>query len=718
MRMDLILFLLSLAISASAAVPPVPWPATDGIGRSLPLEAQTGPPRSDRTVAMFYFLWLGPHAQSGGPWDVTKILTEDSEAMQKPHSPLWGPLHAPHHWGESIFGYYQTDDPYVLRRHAQMLTDAGVDTVVFDVTNQLTYRDQYRALLHAWSQVRADGGRTPQIAFLCPFWQPAKVVRELWRDLYEPGLHPDLWFQWEGKPLLLADPERLGDQSVGFDFNEQPAELKPARTLGQSFAVERAFSALSVRVPTWHSDASAVTLTLRKGGPDGEVVTTRRIDRIADNDWLRLDCPAEARAGTYVVELSDPAGRVGWWSKPEGAVLAGSALADGRVVPGARSIRLEFADPLVDRLQSFFTFRTPQPDYFRGPTGPDMWSWLEVFPQHVFHNSRGEKEQMSVGVAQNAVGGRLGSMSESGGARGRSFRNGARDTRPEVVAHGLNFGEQIQQALRADPRVLFFTGWNEWIAGRHAEFNGIREPVMFVDQFDQEFSRDIEPMKGGHGDAYYYQLAAAIRRYKGTSALPPASAGKSIEIAGSFRQWDEVAPGFADDPGDTVHRDHPGYAQHTRYLNRSGRNDIVLAKTTAKDGVRSFYVQTRAPLTPASDPGWMWLLLDVDGDAKTGWEGYDFMINRTPSADGQARLEKHTEGWSWERVGSVPIRWESGELHLAIPASMITTHVVPGRHFDFKWADHMPESGDIVAWLDAGDTAPNARFAYRVTGGW
>ena len=33
------------------------------------------------------------------------------------------------------------------------------------------------------------------------------------------------------------------------------------------------------------------------------------------------------------------------------------------------------------------TFRAPQPDYFRGPTQPDMWSWLEVSPQHVFRNS-------------------------------------------------------------------------------------------------------------------------------------------------------------------------------------------------------------------------------------------------------------------------------------------------------------------------------------------
>ncbi|MCZ7641189.1 MAG: hypothetical protein M5U12_37150 [Verrucomicrobia bacterium] len=81
--------------------------------------------------------------------------------MPKPDSPLWGPLHAPHHWGESLFGYYLTQDEGVLRKHAQMLADAGVDVVVFDVTNQVTYQADYQALLRVWSEVRAAGNRTP-----------------------------------------------------------------------------------------------------------------------------------------------------------------------------------------------------------------------------------------------------------------------------------------------------------------------------------------------------------------------------------------------------------------------------------------------------------------------------------------------------------------------------------------------------------------------------
>ena len=138
----------------------------------------------------------------------------------------------------------------------------------------------------------------------------------------------------------------------------------------------------------------------------------------------------------------------------------------------------------------------------------------------MFQNAKGENEQMSVGVAQNAVGNRLGSMSEPG-AKGRSFHGGKTDSSPDAVPHGLNFAEQFEHALKADPKFIFVTGWNEWIAGRFPEFNGIKGN-MFVDQYDQEHSRDIEPMKGGHGDNYYYQLAAFIRRYKGVRPVPPA----------------------------------------------------------------------------------------------------------------------------------------------------------------------------------------------------
>ena len=142
---------------------------------------------------MFYFLWMGAHV-NGGPYDITKILAEDPTAASNPDSPLWGPLHAFHHWGESLFGYYQSDDPYVLRRHAQMLSDAGVDVVIFDVTNQSTYDKE-------WGRSCGSGPRRARMApdaadrVPLPLWAPPTLFSTY--TPVRPGCIPSSG-QWEG----------------------------------------------------------------------------------------------------------------------------------------------------------------------------------------------------------------------------------------------------------------------------------------------------------------------------------------------------------------------------------------------------------------------------------------------------------------------------------------------------------------------------------------
>lgn len=197
------------------------WAATDALGRSVATAETAGPPRQGKYVGVFYFLWLGEHGQSG-PHDITRILSEHPDAMSRPTSPPWGPYGAYHHWGEPLFGYYVSDDRWVLRKHAQMLSDAGVDVVIFDVTNHFTYPKSYLAQCETWEQVRRDGGATPQIAFLCPFWDPARVVRQLHDEFYGKNLHSDLWFAWKGRPLIMADPDKVNDDLKDFFTYRKP----------------------------------------------------------------------------------------------------------------------------------------------------------------------------------------------------------------------------------------------------------------------------------------------------------------------------------------------------------------------------------------------------------------------------------------------------------------------------------------------------------------
>jgi hypothetical protein len=696
-----------IAIPQTWDVYPDTWVATDALGRSLPTAAEVGPPRPDRTLGIFYFLWLGAHIQ-GGPYDVTRILAQDPDAMSRPESPLWGPLHAPHHWGESIFGYYLTQDEGVLRKHAQMLADAGVDVVVFDVTNQITYQADYRALLRVWSDVRAAGNRTPAVAFLTPFWEPAKVVRELWRDLYEPGLFPDLWFRWEGKPLILADPALILDRT-GNEQQLLPVLLEPSQTLGQTFTTLEALDQVGGRFPTWNTKGSAMTLSLFRRDPAGERVARQRCENVDDNEWRLLLFDPPLPPGSYYLEMSEPTGRIGWWSHPDDVFSAGVAFANGHSTKGDRTLRLLSAHPETRRLREFFTFRKPQPDYFQGPTGPNQWSWLEVYPQHVFTNTTGQREQMSVGVGQNAVGNRLGSMSEPG-ARGRSFHRGAPDTRPDAVRWGRNVAEQWTRALAEDPRFIFVTGWNEWIAGRFAEFNGVRLPVMFVDQFDQEHSRDIEPMRGGHGDDYYYQFAGCVRSFKGARSSAPVQPA-TIVVDGQFADWHAIEPEFRDTRGDPVRRRHRGWDPKVNYENQTGRNDLVMAKVSFDSQRVGFYLRAHAPFIETSDPLWLVLFLDVDGNSTNGWLGYDFRVIAPSRSSERAMLERR-DADAWQPLGSIEFHRAGPELELALPWSVLGLDSAPA-YFDFKWADHCLVAGDWTDFTLHGDAAPNDRFNYR-----
>lgn len=549
------------------------WVAVDALGRRVEYHTD---PKANRKVAMFYFLWLGPDSHGGGPWDISRILATDSNARNDRRSPLWGPVGDAHHWGEPLFGFYNSDDPWVLRKHAEMLSAAGVDVVIFDTSNKATYPQQYLALMKAFAAERTAGNRTPDIAFLTPFWDPTTTVNRLWTDIYSKGLYKDLWFQLDGHPLILADP-------------------------------------------------SKVDLSLLKQ----------------------------------------------------------------------------------------FTFRRPQPSYFEGPTQPDMWSWLEVAPQHVFSNKRGEREEMSVGVAQNAVNGRLGSMSNPR-SLGRSYHDGNWDQRPDAELHGYNFAEQWKNALAADPLIVFVTGWNEWIAGRFNEFAGYQAPVIFVDEFDQEHSRDIEPMRGGHGDIYYYELADYVRQYKGSRRPASASVIKTIDLAKSFRQWDSVAPEYLDDAGDTFFRDHPGYNTSTHLRNTTGRNDLVLMKVARDEQNLYFYAKTRKPLTASSDPNWMTLFIDADRNHATGWEGYDFLINHQVKSGHTTVLEATRRGWNWEPVCDTEYRAEGNEIMIRIARKALGLTAEP-LQFEFKWADNWQADDNVDDFTVNGDAAPPGRFNYLYT---
>lgn len=564
---------------ASDAPIPFSWIAVDDEGNSIDPDAGRYPDvadRKERTVAVFYFLWHGCHGYDRGannndvvpptasdthsPYDIQKLLDAN------PTEPALGGYGVMHHWGEPYLGYYVANDDWVIRKHAQMLVDAGVDAIFFDVTNGFHYLPVVHNLAKVYTQMRAQGNKTPQFAFLLNS-NVAGVSQTLYNEIYSKDLYKDLWFNWLGKPVMLANPD------------EVPAGIKDKFTLRHSWFL-------------WNSSADT------------------------------------------------------WFGN-----------------------------------------------------GEDKWPWGGWYPQQAGkHNWK--NELVAVMPATHPI-------SNIGRSYDAISNTEPRNPTPEK---GIYFKKQFEQAIKLDPQIILFTGWNEWTAQRQTA--AASPAPYFVDQYNHEFSRDIEPLNGGFGDNYYYLMADFIRKFKGTKRNPVFSESKEIALDGNFTEWANVLARWGDDRGDVFHRDHYGWGRIGRYVNNTGRNDIVIS-SVINDGTNLyFYVKTDSDISSCTDPQWMQLFLRVDG-SKENWEGYDFVVNRTVSSEGKSVLEKSTGGWNWSKVADVSFAVSGKEMELAIPLSALGVKDPKNFTVDFKWVDNAVTDGDIQTCMRDGDSAPNGRFRYR-----
>ena len=569
------------------------WAATDALGRSLPMGGEVRPPQDDKFVGIFYFVWQGYHGHKD-VYDMTKIKTAN------PDDPQWGPQGAFHWWGEPEVGYYQATDPWVARRNLRLLGDAGVDCLFMDVTNAFTYPDEMKVLFETAQQMRAQGNPTPQIAFLLNS-NMVGTVQKLWDAYYKDGKYENLWFRWDGKPLILADQNEKTKEGTAI-----PAEI-------QNFF-------------TWRKS------------------------------WFETDSK-------------------GW-----------------------------FGD------------------------GKGKWPWRDRTPQKPGLSPDGKVEEVAVGVASHPIGENI----------GRSYANNTRvklDKTDMTTTYdqGIQFQEQWDQALKIDPPMVFITGWNEWVAQRQGASEGQIEgqkgvvnlaghPMQkvgdpfFVDLYNAEFSRDVDPMKGGYTDNYYLQMVANIRRYKGARPVPVAGREQTIPIDGDFASWRNITPEFRDSVGDTMHRDFDGWGNN-HYTNTTGRNDIVAAKVARDAQNVTFYARTNAPLTPRTDARWMMLFINSDQNPQTGWHGYDLRIGAIHDPLSPPSIERWENG-AWQKVGAAKLAYAGNELELSLPRKLVqaNTATAPGTPlgFDFKWVDNA-DPNDISDWFLNGDCAPERRFNYRYT---
>lgn len=374
---------------------------------------------------------------------------------------------------------------------------------------------------------------------------------------------------------------------------------------------------------------------------------------------------------------------------------------------------------------SFFTFRDNESTYFASDTAyyEDTWGWCSDYKQTKFGKKLfGGIEEMCVSVAQNAnENGLIAMNSPVGTVQGRSFTDGDFSysytyAGEEIVVdknienallYGLNFQQQWDYAISQDPEIIFVTGFNEWIAGRWENWMGTEN--AFPDQYNAEYSRDIEPSSGILKDHYYYQLVENVRRFKGAAPLPKTDAEKTIYINGPISQWDTVLPEYNHYRGGEP-RNSAGW-KGFHYTNDTLRNDIIQSKVAYDSENIYFFVKTLDDLSPSTDTDWMRLLIDTDPSGiSANWEGFEFLINREPPQSGKATLEKSLGGIDFEEVCKVDYTVNGNILQISVPRNALGLTGEDVK-FNFKWSDNLLGS-DATAFYVNGDAAPGGRFAF------
>lgn len=214
----------------------------------------TGGNKEGKYVGIFYFLWQN---EENALFDISKLL--DKYGMDLQNSPLWAvegsekydkkisPMKAFHYFEEPLYGYYASTDPWVIRKHLELLTYAGVDFLYLDYTNSNRgdptpaniYPAATYALLDAILELQSKGIDCPKIVpVVCNpdtgaadedrgGKRRASVVQWVYENYYaKDGFkYRSCWFTADrehdpsGKPLLVSyDLEREDfDSKDAFD---------------------------------------------------------------------------------------------------------------------------------------------------------------------------------------------------------------------------------------------------------------------------------------------------------------------------------------------------------------------------------------------------------------------------------------------------------------------------------------------------------------------
>ena len=201
------------------------WTATNAYGLRLADYEETGGVKAgNHEVGMFYHDW---HLHNTKAYIASEIIAKHPEAKDDYNHSAW-PTNGPAWWDEPVYGFYDDTDYWHYRKSAELMADAGVDVVFLDYTNgDSIYVKGLDVMMRAYHDAREDGVNVPTIS---GYLQMGSTLPNRWRmlkaiyfNLCYNEYYKDLWYYWDGKPLMIQNGYAENVKAANADDAEEVA---------------------------------------------------------------------------------------------------------------------------------------------------------------------------------------------------------------------------------------------------------------------------------------------------------------------------------------------------------------------------------------------------------------------------------------------------------------------------------------------------------------